>query len=175
MTPPTTATATASIDAPASGASIELGLAINGQAQKMVVPPTRRLLDLLREDLGLTGTKTGCGIGRCGACLVWLDGEPVNACLVMAWQLQDRAVTTIEAVAADPAHAAVGEAMARCGGVQCGYCAPGMVMMVSHLNQLTPRPDADAALASMNGQLCRCTGYAGLTRAVRALFPARGV
>lgn len=166
MTPPTP-------DTPAPGTAMPLVFSVNGLTRHMTVPPTRRLLDLLREDLGLTGAKPGCGIGRCGACLVWLDGEPVNACLVMAWQLQDRAVTTIEAVAADPAHAAVAEAIARCGGVQCGYCAPGMVMMLSHLNQRTPRPNADEARAAMNGQLCRCTGYAGLTRAVGVLFPAR--
>lgn len=170
MTPPPLAAS------PATGhaSTIELLCTVNGTTVSRVVPPTHRLLDLLREHLGLTGAKPGCGIGRCGACLVWLDDEPVNACLVMAWQLQGRRVTTIEAVAADPAHAPVGEAIAACGGLQCGYCTPGMVMMIAHLRQCWPAPDADAALAGMNGQLCRCTGYAGLARAIRSLFPARG-
>ncbi len=173
MTPSSVTDTPSSVLASEAASSIELVFAVNGQAVTRVVPPTRRLLDLLREDLGLTGAKPGCGIGRCGACLVWLDGEPVNACLVMAWQLNGRAVTTIEAVAADPAHAPVGQAIARCGGLQCGYCTPGMVMMLAHLRLQTPPPDAQTALGCMNGQLCRCTGYAGLSRAVQALFPGR--
>ena len=133
--------------------------------------PERRLLDILREDHGLTGAKPGCEVGRCGACMVWLDAQPVNACLVMAWQLQGRSVRTIESVATDAASAPVREALARCGGVQCGYCSAGMVMTLSYLHGQTPRPSGPEAAAQMCGNLCRCTGYGGLTRAIGELFP----
>lgn len=149
---------------------IPLRCSVNGQPVALDCPPTRRLLSLLREDLGLVGAKPGCGVGRCGACLVWLDGEPVNACLVMAYQLQGREVTTIESVGASDQSAPVREALARCGGVQCGYCSPGLVMMLTHLHQQQPRPDARQAAEQLHGQLCRCTGYGGLQRTLAALF-----
>lgn len=151
--------------------AIDLQCTVNGEAVRLRCQPTRRLLEVLREDLGLTGAKPGCGIGRCGACLVWLDGEPVNACLVMAYQLQGRAVDTIESVAHSEASAPVRESLARCGAVQCGYCGPGLVMMLTHLHAQQPRPDAAQASAQLCGQLCRCTGYAGVQRAISALFP----
>ena len=150
---------------------IDLQCTVNGEPVRLSCEPTRRLLEVLREDLGLTGAKPGCGVGRCGACLVWVDGEPVNACLVMAYRLQGRAVTTIESVGERLESAPVREALARCGAVQCGYCAPGLVMMLTHLHARQPRPDAAQASAQVCGQLCRCTGYAGLQRAVGVLFP----
>lgn len=149
---------------------IEVSFTLNGQPARVRCEPTRRLLTLLREDLGLTGAKPACGIGRCGACLVWLDGEPVNACLVMACRLEGRAVATIESVGASAASAPVREALAQAGGVQCGYCGPGLVMMLTHLHQRQPRPSAQEATAQLCGQLCRCTGYGGLQRAVATLF-----
>jgi carbon-monoxide dehydrogenase small subunit len=130
----------------------------------------RRLLSILREDFGHVGAKPGCEIGRCGACMVWLDDEPVNACLVMAWQLEGRRVTTIEAVAKDEASAPVREALARCGAVQCGYCSAGLVMTMTHLHKRSPRPDAQEARELLCGNLCRCTGYGGISRAVTELF-----
>ena len=99
-----------------------------------------------------------------------LDGEPVNACLVMAWQLQGRRVTTIEAMAEDPASQPVRQALARCGAVQCGYCSAGMVMTLTHLHRQVPAPSAAQAVELMCGNLCRCTGYGGLTRAIDELF-----
>jgi carbon-monoxide dehydrogenase small subunit len=150
---------------------IDLAVIINDTPVSLRCEPTRRLLTVLRDDLGLTGAKPGCGVGRCGACLVWLDGEPVNACLVMAYQLQGRAVSTIESVAASEASVPVREALARCGAVQCGYCGPGLVMMLTHLHAQQPRPDAAQASAQLCGQLCRCTGYGGVQRAISALFP----
>ncbi|MDB5775475.1 MAG: (2Fe-2S)-binding protein [Herbaspirillum sp.] len=149
---------------------IALTFNLNGADVALQVAPERRLLDILREDMQLTGAKPGCGIGRCGACMVWLDGLPMNACLLMAFQLQDRRVTTIEAVARDPASAPVRAAMANCGGVQCGYCSAGMVMTLTHLHQRTPRPDAREAAALTCGNLCRCTGYGGIQRALDELF-----
>ncbi|WP_345944754.1 2Fe-2S iron-sulfur cluster-binding protein [Variovorax sp. dw_954] len=143
---------------------------LNKTAVTVYCEVQRRLLPMLREDFGLVGAKPGCEIGRCGACMVWLDGEPVNSCLVMAWQLEGRSVTTIEATAVDPASTPVRDALARCGAVQCGYCSAGMVMTMTYLHTRIPRPDAAEAGELMCGNLCRCTGYGGLSRAVAELF-----
>ncbi len=140
---------------------------VNGQPVALTQPPTRRLLDILRQDLGLTGAKPGCGIGRCGACMVWLDGVPVNACLVLAMRLPGRSVVTIEALAADDA---VSRALAEEGGLQCGYCTPGLMMTLRWLWAQTPRPTLAEAEALMVGHLCRCTGYGGIRRALVRLF-----
>ena len=140
---------------------------VNGAAVEVGAPPTRRLLDILRDDLGLTGAKPGCGIGRCGACVVWLDGAPVNACLVPAFRLAGRSVTTVEGSVADDA---VSRALAEEGGVQCGYCTPGLVMTLRWLHAQAPRPTlAEAELLAV-GHLCRCTGYGGIRRALARLF-----
>jgi carbon-monoxide dehydrogenase small subunit len=144
---------------------------VNGDSMTFQCAPERRLLSLLREDLQLTGAKPGCDIGRCGACMVWLDGEPVPACLVMAYQLAGRSVTTIEAIAHDDRSAEVRNALASCGGVQCGYCTAGLVMTLTHLHEQSPLPDVTTAKAQACGNLCRCTGYGGITRAIETLFP----
>lgn len=151
---------------------IDISFELNGDVVQWRCLPERRLLAILREDFALTGAKPGCEIGRCGACMVWLDDEPVNACLVMAWQLEGRRVTTIEALAAAPASAPVRDALARCGAVQCGYCSAGMVMTMTHLHLhlQVPRPDAREAAAMVCGNLCRCTGYGGVNRAIEMLF-----
>lgn len=143
---------------------------LNGRRVSYVGAPQRRLLEILREDHGLTGAKPGCGIGRCGACMVYLDEQPVNACLLMAFQLQGRRVRTIEAVAADPASRPVREALARCGAVQCGYCSAGLVMTLHYLQRQLPAPSAAQAVDALSGNLCRCTGYGGMTRAIDVLF-----
>jgi len=144
---------------------------LNGRPARHSGAPERRLLDILREDHGLTGAKPGCEIGRCGACMAWLDDAPVNACLVMAWQLQGRRVRTIESLAGDARHVPVRDALARCGAVQCGYCSAGMVMTLSWLHAQSPATTRSDAAAALCGNLCRCTGYAGVQRAVDALFP----
>lgn len=149
-----------------------LQLNLNGQPVIASCSPDTRLLTLLREHWHLTGAKPGCEVGRCGACMVWLNGEPVNACLLMAYQIQGQTVRTIESVAQDSASEPVRDALARCGGVQCGYCTSGMVMSMSWLYQQQPRPTAAEAEAQMCGNLCRCTGYGGIRRAVQELFPA---
>jgi len=151
---------------------IDLQFTLNGAEVSMHTAPQRRLLDILREDMQLTGAKPGCGIGRCGACMVWLDDMPMNSCLLMAFQLQGRRVTTIEAVARQPASVPVREALANCGGVQCGYCSAGLVMTLTHLHGRTPRPGVREAAALACGNLCRCTGYGGINRALDELFPA---
>lgn len=149
---------------------MDLSFVLNGNAVACSCAPGRRLLDLLREEFALTGAKPGCEIGRCGACMVWLDDEPVNACLVMAWQLEGRRVTTIEALAAAPSSEPVRDALSRCGAVQCGYCSAGMVMTLTHLHLREPRPDAREAASLACGNLCRCTGYGGLKRTIDVLF-----
>jgi aerobic carbon-monoxide dehydrogenase small subunit len=130
--------------------------------------PTRRLLDILRDDLGLTGAKPGCRIGRCGACTVLLDGVPVPSCLVLSGKLPDRDVRTIEATSWTP----VKEALAAQGGFQCGYCSAGLVMSLEYWFAQTPRPTRQQVEDAISGHLCRCTGYAGIRRAIAVLFEA---
>jgi aerobic carbon-monoxide dehydrogenase small subunit len=151
---------------------IDLDFELNGQPVRLRCAPDRRLLAILREDFGLTGAKPGCEIGRCGACMVWLDAVPVNACLVLAWQLAGRHVTSIEHLATLPASQPVQAALAQCGAVQCGYCSAGMVVSLTHLHARQPRPGLAEAQMLMAGNLCRCTGYGGLQRSLALLFQA---
>ena len=139
---------------------------VNGSRVRLILPETKRLLDVLREDLGLTGVKRSCDIGRCGACMVLLDGEPVNACLTMAYQANGKQVTTIEGIAADGLHP-VQQAFLEEGGYQCGYCTPGMVISAVALLNSIDQPSADEIQEALSGNLCRCTGYAGIIRSVQ--------
>lgn len=162
--------------APAENADAALpawSFVLNGQPVSVHCVPDQRLLSLLREHFMLAGAKPGCEVGRCGACMVWLDGQPVNSCLLMAWQLEGRQVTTIEGLPSSAHSARVVDALAQCGGVQCGYCSAGMCMGLTYLHQ-QPGMDAPTASALMCGHLCRCTGYGGIRRAIDALFPAPG-
>jgi carbon-monoxide dehydrogenase small subunit len=129
-----------------------------------------RALDVLRDLLGLTGTKEGCGRGECGACTILLDGEPVNACLLYAAKLQGRNVLTVEGLA--PSGGAVGlhplqEAFLEEGAVQCGYCTPGMLLSAKALLDRVPRPTVPEIEEALSGNLCRCTGYAKIVKAVQ--------
>jgi aerobic-type carbon monoxide dehydrogenase small subunit (CoxS/CutS family) len=137
---------------------------LNGKRADVEAPPLKRLLDILREDCSLTGTKEGCGEGECGACTVLVDGEPVNACLVPFAHVRGRKVTTIEGV-----RSRLPEALVREGGSQCGICTPGIVMAAATLGT---KPTAARVREALAGNLCRCTGYAGI---VRALAGARAV
>lgn len=141
---------------------------LNGEPVAVTAPPSRRLLDVLRHDLLLTGTKIGCEIGRCGACMVLLDGKPVNACLAMLYQVEGRRVTTIEGIAGgkDALHA-VQRAFLEEGGYQCGYCTPGMIVSAAALLAERPDPTDEEIIEALSGNLCRCTGYGGILRAVR--------
>ncbi|ANE47654.1 xanthine dehydrogenase [Paenibacillus swuensis] len=143
-------------------------LEVNGAPVRLLIPASRRLLDLLRDDLNLTGTKSSCEIGRCGACMILLDGKPVNACLTMAYQCEGAAITTIEGLSEGSCGTLhpVQQAFLEEGGYQCGYCTPGMVISVSALLQVNPEPTEDEILESLSGNLCRCTGYGGIIRAV---------
>jgi carbon-monoxide dehydrogenase small subunit len=143
-----------------------LALAVNGTRHEVAIDARRTLLDLLREDLGLTGTKQGCGEGDCGACVVLLDGVPVNSCLVLAVEAEDREVTTIEGVASGASLHPVQQAFLEVGAVQCGYCTPGMVLVAKSLLDRNPSPTAAAVRAAISGNLCRCTGYQKIVEAV---------
>jgi carbon-monoxide dehydrogenase small subunit len=136
----------------------------------------RRLLDALRQDLALTGTKEGCGEGECGACTVLLDGEPVLSCLVPLFQCADREVVTVEHVAAQPAARELIERLVSAGSVQCGACTPGIVVTAWALQQLGAEPTRELVQAALTGNLCRCTGYEGILRALvpAETQPARG-
>jgi carbon-monoxide dehydrogenase small subunit len=153
-------------------APVDLALCVNGAQHELRVPPLRRLLDVLREDLGLTGTKEGCGEGECGACTVLVDGEAVLSCLVPACQASGSRITTVES--ADLG--AIQESLLAEGGAQCGICTPGMIVMTKAWVDACRRdgvaPDEEAARLALAGNLCRCTGYGAIVAA--ALSCARG-
>jgi carbon-monoxide dehydrogenase small subunit len=132
---------------------------INGQSHKLDVFPMSRLLDVLREQLQLTGTKEGCGEGECGACTVVLDGRIVNSCLVPVAQVNGADITTIEGVAHDDQLHAVQQAFIQHGGAQCGICTPGMVLAAVDLLKRNPQPTETEIRNGLAGNLCRCTGY----------------
>ncbi|MGI8384856.1 (2Fe-2S)-binding protein [Robertmurraya sp. P23] len=145
---------------------MELSLTINGTNVVLQVPPTKRLVTILREELNLTGTKISCEVGRCGACAVQMNNQLVNSCLVMAYQANDASIVTIEGLAGeelDPIQRAFLEE----GGFQCGYCTPGMVMAVNALLATNPSPSDEQIQEALSGNLCRCTGYGGIIRAVK--------
>jgi carbon-monoxide dehydrogenase small subunit len=133
------------------------------------VAPSKRLLDILREDLQLTGTKVSCEMGRCGACMVLVNGQAVNACLTMAYQCSGKEITTIEGLANDQLHP-IQQAFLEEGGFQCGYCTPGMIISIKALLTDNPHPNQQAIEEGLCGNLCRCTGYGGIQRAVEKLI-----
>ncbi len=146
-----------------------LSLTVNGRRRRVRVPPMKRLLDVLREDCGLTGTKEGCGEGECGACTVLLDGAPVNSCLVPAAQAAGARVVTVEGLAKGPALSLLQRAFVERGGTQCGMCTPGF-LVTSHalLARTRGRVPSEAEVrTALAGNLCRCTGYQRIVEAVR--------
>jgi carbon-monoxide dehydrogenase small subunit len=136
-----------------------IGLTVNGEPCDVVFAPYKTLLEVLREDLNLTGTKHGCELGECGACAVLLDGEPQLSCLVLALDCDGRAVDTVEGLAAGPDLHPLQAAFADLGGAQCGYCTPGILMTAKHLLDREPEPTRDRIREALSGNLCRCTGY----------------
>jgi len=134
-------------------------MTVNGTVQTVETWPMMRLLDVLREDLRLTGTKEGCGEGECGACSVMMNGKLVNSCLVPALQAEGAEITTIEGIAGGERLHAVQQAFLDCGGAQCGICTPGMVMAAVSLLQRIPAPTEEDVRNGLAGNLCRCTGY----------------
>jgi carbon-monoxide dehydrogenase small subunit len=145
-----------------------MSLTVNGLEREVAVSPERTLLDLLREELGLTGTKQGCGEGDCGACAVLLDGAPVNACLVLALEAEGREVLTIEGVANGNELHPVQQAFVDKGAVQCGFCTPGMVLVAKAFLDQHPRPTEAEVRRAVSGNLCRCTGYQKIVEAILA-------
>lgn len=145
-----------------------LSLRVNGNDYDLLVAPMKRLLDVLREDLRLTGTKEGCGEGECGACAVLIDGELANACLIPVLQAQNTHVRTIEGVSRDGSLHLIQQCFLDHGGAQCGICTPGMIMATQHLLAKQPRPSLEQIQEGLAGNLCRCTGYMRIFEAVRA-------
>lgn len=139
---------------------------VNGAAVTLHAYPMARLLDALREELRLTGTKEGCGEGECGACSVMLDGELVNSCLVPVLQAEGSSIRTIEGIASGEQLHALQESFITCGGAQCGICTPGMVIAAVNLLERTPQPSEADIRAGLSGNLCRCTGYMKIFDAV---------
>jgi aerobic carbon-monoxide dehydrogenase small subunit len=141
---------------------------VNGDALEVQVPPTKRLLDVLREDLQLTGTKEGCGEGECGSCSVRINGELVNSCLVPILQAQGATVQTVEGLACDGELHPLQRAFLACGGAQCGICTPGMLMAATHLLEQNPHPTMTEIREGLSGNLCRCTGFIRIFESVIA-------
>jgi aerobic-type carbon monoxide dehydrogenase small subunit (CoxS/CutS family) len=147
---------------------IEIFFTLNDQRQTYRGPAGRSLLDILREDYGLTGAKDSCGgEGECGACTVILDGQPVNACLVLASQLEGSRVTTIEGLAPAGQLHPIEDAFIRAGAIQCGFCTPGMVLASKALLDQNPHPSEAEIRSALAGNLCRCTGYVKIVQAVK--------
>ena len=146
--------------------NIPLHLSVNGEAAEASVAPYKTLLEVLREDLDLTGTKHGCELGECGACTVLIDGEPQLSCLVLALECEGRAVQTIEGLARGPELHPLQAAFTDFGGSQCGYCTPGVIMTAKALLDRNPQPTRQEIKEATAGNLCRCTGYNQIVEAI---------
>jgi aerobic-type carbon monoxide dehydrogenase small subunit (CoxS/CutS family) len=143
-------------------------LNVNGTSFSIELEAGRTLLSVLRGELGLTGSKEGCDDSECGACMVLIDGQPVNSCSFLALQADGRAVTTVEGLASGPELHPLQRAFLQHGGVQCGFCTPGMLISATALLKANPDPTESEIRAGLSGNLCRCTGYVGIVAAVRS-------
>ncbi len=143
-------------------------LMVNGTRYELTVNPWESLLNVIREDLGLTGTKEGCGLGECGACTVIMDGMTVNSCLVLAVEADGKKITTIEGLAEGDKLHPIQEAFMEEGGMQCGFCTPGMIMSAKVLLDNNPNPDDDEIKKGIAGNFCRCTGYTKIFASIKA-------
>jgi aerobic-type carbon monoxide dehydrogenase small subunit (CoxS/CutS family) len=150
----------------------EVTLNVNGQAYPVELDAHQSLLDAVRGPIGLTGSKEGCDDSECGACMMLLDGEPVNACSYLALQAADREITTVEGLAGDELHP-LQRAFLDLGGVQCGFCTPGMLISAAALLDRTSDPSEEEVRVALAGNLCRCTGYDGIVKAVLAVVADR--
>jgi len=147
---------------------MDLKLNVNGEVRDVAVEPDALLIDTLREDLGLTGSKKGCATGDCGACTVSMDEVPVTSCLVLAATAEGKEIVTIEGLAGDSGLDPVQQGFVDFGAVQCGYCTPGMIMMATAVLADKPHPTEDEIRAGLAGNLCRCTGYGSIINAVNS-------
>lgn len=146
---------------------MKISFMLNGKEIQIDATPDRRVLDILREDLNLTGTKEGCGTGECGACAILVDGESRLSCLMLAAQLEGRSVTTIEGMAPEAGLHPLQDAFVDYGAVQCGFCTPGMVISAADLLRRNPNPTRLEIREGLSGNLCRCTGYQKIVDAVQ--------
>lgn len=144
-------------------------LSVNGVAHEILVKPQQLLLDVLRDNLGLTGAKEGCGLGSCGACTVLLDGLPILSCLTLVEAAMGKEITTIEGLAKEGELHPLQESFVQHGAIQCGYCSPGMIMTSKALLDQVPNPSRDEIRLAIAGNLCRCTGYQKIVDAIEAV------
>ena len=149
-------------------------LNVNGEPYEALVKPNSTLLDMLRDQLELTGAKRGCDAGDCGSCTVIMNGRPVNACLVLALKADGAEITTIEGLAEGTELHPIQEAFVECGTIQCGFCTPGMVLSAKALLDRNPRPTEDEIKTGISGNLCRCTGYIKIVEAIQAASQKMG-
>jgi aerobic carbon-monoxide dehydrogenase small subunit len=147
---------------------MKIRFTLNGKEIVIEAAPDRRVVDILREDMGLTGTKEGCGSGDCGCCAVLVDGESRLSCLMLAAQLVDREITTIEGLAEEGRLHPLQESFVKCGAVQCGFCTPGMIISAADLLAGNHNPTRDEIREGLSGNLCRCTGYQKIVDAVES-------
>jgi carbon-monoxide dehydrogenase small subunit len=147
-------------------------LTVNGTAYAVDLDPHVSLLDAVRDAIGLTGSKEGCDDSECGACMMLLDGKPVNSCSYLALQAEGREVTTVEGLSDGAELSPLQRSFLQHGGVQCGFCTPGMLISATALLRSNPRPSDDEIRIGLSGNLCRCTGYEGIVRAVRSVVGA---
>jgi aerobic carbon-monoxide dehydrogenase small subunit len=148
---------------------VKIKLAVNRETRELEIEPYRSLLDVLRVEGGLTGTKKGCDVGDCGACTVLVDGKPVNSCLMLGVEADGREVVTIEGLQPSPERLhPLQDAFIRLGGAQCGFCTPGMIMMAAALLAENPQPSEDEIRFGIAGNICRCTGYTKIVEAIQA-------
>lgn len=154
-------------ESPREASKCEITLSVNGKHATVHAYPMERLLDVLRHDLGLTGTKEGCGEGECGSCSVLMDGMLVNSCLIPVLQAEGARIVTIEGIAADGRAQALQQAFLEYGGAQCGICTPGMILAACHLLRKKSQPTLEEISEGLSGNLCRCTGYMQIIEAVK--------
>lgn len=146
----------------------QISVKVNGALEMVTVPSNMTLLRMLRESLSLTGTKNGCAAGECGACTVLMNGEPVNSCMVLAVEADGQEITTIEGLAKDGQLDVVQQTIIEKGGVQCGFCTPGMLISARALLNRNPHPSEQDVVEALVGNLCRCTGYSRIIESVQA-------
>jgi aerobic carbon-monoxide dehydrogenase small subunit len=146
-----------------------INITVNQKKYELAVDVNMTLADMIREELKLTGTKKGCGLGECGACTVLLDGKPVSSCLVLAVEAENREVVTIEGIETEKGLHPIQQAFVEKGAIQCGFCTPGMVLSTKALLDETPHPDEQDIRRAISGNLCRCTGYQKIVEAVQSV------
>ena len=146
----------------------QIKLTVNGTLHELSVQPWEVLVDVIRDNLGLTGTKEGCGLGECGACTVIMDNKPVNSCLVLAVEADGKQIITIEGLANGDKLHPIQEAFIEHGGMQCGFCTPGMIMSAKALLDENPTPDEEEIKRGIAGNICRCTGYTKIIESIKA-------